>query len=220
MKLHDFNPGSSKPLLHLGHANGFPPATYLPMVEPLTRDYHLVSLLARPFWHNTPAEWLRDWSQLSEDLAEGLEHLGAKGIVGVGHSLGGVQTLMAAVNHPRLFSKIVLIDPTMLPPAYLWKVRLFKIFGKETRGSLVEGALRRRRHWESVETAFQSFKEKPLFRLWPEGTIRAYAESMTKDSPEGGVDLAYPPEWEAQIYRTIPTDVWGYAKRLSLPTLV
>src|SRR3970040_2009458 len=43
---------------------------------------------------------------------------------------------------------------------------------------------------------------------------------MTGPSPDGGVQVIYSPEWEARIYRTIPTDVWKYAKLLRLPTLV
>jgi 2-(acetamidomethylene)succinate hydrolase len=43
---------------------------------------------------------------------------------------------------------------------------------------------------------------------------------MTAHSEEGGVKLIYSPEWEAQIYRTIPTDVWKQVKELRKPTLV
>jgi pimeloyl-ACP methyl ester carboxylesterase len=43
---------------------------------------------------------------------------------------------------------------------------------------------------------------------------------MTAPSPEGGVSLIYTPEWEAQIYRTIPTDVWAFAAKVQKPLLV
>jgi pimeloyl-ACP methyl ester carboxylesterase len=59
-----------------------------------------------------------------------------------------------------------------------------------------------------------------LFKIWPEETVRAYVESITRPSPHGGVELAYPPEWEARIYQTIPTDVWKFARKLTQPTLV
>ena len=90
----------------------------------------------------------------------------------------------------------------------------------EARTELVQGALRRRRHWESREQAYQSFKEKPLFKKWPDEILRAYVEGMTAPSEKEGVQLTYSPEWEAQIYRTIPTDVWKKAAQLSQPTLV
>jgi pimeloyl-ACP methyl ester carboxylesterase len=50
--------------------------------------------------------------------------------------------------------------------------------------------------------------------------VKSYVDSVTGPSPEGGVQLIYPPEWEARIYKTIPTDVWKFAKVLQQPTLV
>ncbi|HEY5039823.1 MAG TPA: alpha/beta hydrolase [bacterium] len=219
-KLFEFNPGSSKPPLHFAHANGFPPETYKAPLEPLLPDYRVISLRARPLWGNTPPEWLKNWSQLADDLLEGLKESGIQKVVGVGHSLGGVATLYAALKQPSLFTHIVLIDPTMLSPGLLRKVRWMKLFGWEARNQLVEGALRRKRNWESVEAAYEYFKGKPLFKNWPDETIRAYAQSMTVPSMEGGVEIAFPPEWEARIYRTIPTDVWKCAKLLQHRVLV
>jgi len=220
LKIYDFNPDSTKPFLHLAHANGFPPETYRSTLQPLLSDYHVISFPARPLWGDTPAAWLKDWSQMSKDMVEGLVGMGIKKTVGIGHSLGGVLTLYAAVERPDLFSKIVLIDPTMLPPRTLWKVKWCKFLGLEFRSELVQGALRRRRQWESTEAAYQYFKSRPLFKKWPDETVKAYAKNMTGPSSEDGVQLIYPPEWEAQIYRTIPTDVWKFVGFLQRPTLV
>lgn len=219
LKFHDFNPGSDKPLLHLAHANGFPPATYAKALEPLLTDFHVISFHARPFWGG-PADSLKDWSVFGEDLLAGLKSLSVRKVVAIGHSLGGVATLYAAAREPELFSHVILIDPTMLAPALLWKVRLFRWMGFEARRKLVQGALRRRRQWASREEAYRSFKEKALFKKWPDELVWAYVDGMTAPSQEGGVKLIYPPEWEAQIYRTIPTDVWKYVARLTQPVLV
>jgi pimeloyl-ACP methyl ester carboxylesterase len=35
-----------------------------------------------------------------------------------------------------------------------------------------------------------------------------------------GTHLIYPPEWEAEIFRTVPTDVWRLPKHLRTPTLI
>ena len=199
MNFYDFNPGSSKPVVHIAHANGFPPATYQLAVKPLLDHFHVVSL--------------------SKDLIEGLEQFGQP-VIAVGHSLGGVATLMAATERPELFSQVVLMDPTMLPPDLLRKFWWMKLFGMTPRIDLVEGALCRRRHWESREIAFSSFKGKRLFEKWPEEIFVAYVEGMTRVNPQGGFDLAYSADWEAQIYRTIPTDVWKWVPQLQQPTLV
>jgi pimeloyl-ACP methyl ester carboxylesterase len=150
----------------------------------------------------------------------GLKEMSAQKVIAIGHSLGGVATLYAAVREPELFSHVILIDPTMLPPAFLRKVWFLKWFGIETRKELVRGALRRRRQWAGREEAYQSFKTRPLFKQWPDETLWAYVEGMTAPSKTGGIELIYPPEWEARIYQTIPTDVWKFAARLTQPTLV
>jgi pimeloyl-ACP methyl ester carboxylesterase len=220
MKYFDFNPDSDKPLVHLAHANGFPPPTYQKALDPLLPYYHVVSFPVRPLWGDTPPGWLKDWSQLSDDLLEGLKRIGAQKVIGIGHSLGGVLTLYAAVKRPDLFSHVILIDPTMLAPKLLWQIRFMKLFGLEARSYLIKGALRRKRTWESREEAYQHFRSRSLFRDWPDEIIEAYIDSMTASSANGGVCLIYPPEWEAQIYRTIPTDIWKFAAMLQQPTLV
>jgi pimeloyl-ACP methyl ester carboxylesterase len=219
-KYFDFNPGSDKPLVHLAHANGFPPQTYQKALQSLLPQYHVISFPARPLWGDTPPEWLKHWSQLSDDLLEGLRSFKNQKIIGIGHSLGGVLTLYATVKQPDLFSRIILIDPTMLAPKLLWQIKLMKFFGLEARSYLIKGALRRKGTWENREEAYQHFRSRSLFKNWPDEVVEAYIGSMTVSSPTGGVYLIYPPEWEAQIYRTIPTDIWKFAALLQQPTLV
>ena len=216
----DFNPDSPRPLLHLSPANGFPAATYRKILEPLLASHHAVSLPMRPLWGDTPPRWLKHWDQMAEDLAGGLAELGAKGIIGVGHSLGGVLTLAAAVRHPELFSRVILLDPTLLAPGFLWKIRLLRCVGFEARSFLVKGALKRKRNWGSAEEAYVYFRSRRLFADWTDEIVRTYVENNTAPSRDGGVALVYPPEWEARIYQTLPTDVWKSAAKLRQPTLV
>jgi pimeloyl-ACP methyl ester carboxylesterase len=95
-----------------------------------------------------------------------------------------------------------------------------KVFGMDARSYLIKGALRRKKNWESAEEAFRYFRGRNLFRNWTDEAVRIYTQGMTAPSPEGGVSLIYPPEWEAQIYRTIPTDVWAFAAKVQKPLLV
>lgn len=220
MKFHDFNPDSDKPLIHLAHANGFPPVTYQKAIQSLLPHYHVISFFARPLWGNTPPEWLHHWSQMADDLVESLKKFSPKKIIGIGHSLGGVLTLYAATKELDIFSRVILIDPTMLAPNILLKIKFMKLFGLETRYHLVKGALRRRRTWESTKAAYEYFRGRALFKNWSDEIVKLYAVSMTGAVPEGGVQLIYSPEWEARIYKTIPTDVWKFAALLQQPTLV
>ena len=47
-----------------------------------------------------------------------------------------------------------------------------------------------------------------------------YVDAGTRLRPDGLLELAYPPEWEAHIFATLPTDVWRGMGRLRVPALV
>ena len=220
MRLYEFNPSSTKPLLHLAHANGFLPQTYQESLKPLLNDYKIISFYPRSLWGDTDPKWLKHWSQMADDLIASLDGIKVKGIIGIGHSLGGVLTLYAAVKRPDLFSKVILIDPTMLPPKLLWQIRLMKLIGLDARSALIKGALRRKRNWDSAKAAYEYFRGRQLFKNWSDAVVKAYVESITEPALDGSIRLSYPPEWEARIYKTIPTDVWKSAKLIQQPTLV
>jgi pimeloyl-ACP methyl ester carboxylesterase len=216
--LYDF--GGQGPVLHLAHANGFPPATYRPLAETLSDHFRVIALPARPLWPGSRPESAPDWHTLADDLIAGLDELGLRGIVGVGHSLGGVYTMFAAIRRPKLFRAVVLIDPVILPPAYLWVLRLMRRLGLGQRQPLVRGALRRRRSWPSREVCYERFRGKSLFANWPDASLHAYVQGGTRPRVDGQVELVYPVEWEAHIFSTPPVDVWRYVPKLRTRTLV
>lgn len=215
---HDF--GGDGPLVHFAHANGFPPATYRPFIATLTDRYHVIGLPARPLWPGSRPEEISGWHPMAEDLIRALDGLKARGIFGVGHSMGGVLTLWAAIQRSDLFRAVVLIDPVILPPHYLWVARAMRRLGLVYRHSLIWRTLRRRRTWPDRKACFRYFREKPFFARWPDESLWAYVEAGTRERPEGGVELVYSPEWEARIFALIPTDVWRAVPRLRTPALV
>jgi pimeloyl-ACP methyl ester carboxylesterase len=216
--LHDL--GGEGPVIHLAHANGFPPGTYDPLGEVLAQNYHVVGLPARPLWPNSLPEHAPTWHTLADDLIEGLNTLGLSDIIGVGHSLGGVCTMLAAVQSPDLFRVLVLIDPVILPPIVLWVLKLTRMLGLGQRQPLVRSALRRRRIWPSRQACFEHYRAKQLFSPWSDRSLWAYVKAGTRFLPDGQVELVYPLQWEAHIFATAPTDVWRYVAKLTTPTLV
>lgn len=49
---------------------------------------------------------------------------GLSQVVGAGHSMGAVATMFAALKQPSLFTKLVLIEPVILPPDFIAQARL------------------------------------------------------------------------------------------------
>ncbi len=218
-RVYEFNQNAGKPLINLAYANGFPPQTYQYALKPLFDDYRVVSIHARPLWGDCPPESLTNWEQLGDDLLTGLEQFTAEPVIGIGHSVGGVATIYAAIKRPDRFRALILIEPTLLAPHRLLALRLLHGGRREARHPLIEGALRRRRSWDSTEAAYEYFKGKKLFARWPDAVIRSYAESLTPGE-DGKVFLMWSPEWEAQIFRTLATRVWQLPGKLKPPTLL
>lgn len=228
--------GGDGPVVHLAHANGFPPGAYRPLAKALAYNpstsseqrpsagsgqrYHVIGLPSRPLWPGSRPERLSNWRSLTDDLIQGLDDLGLRSIVGVGHSMGGVFTLEAAVRRPDLFRAVALIDPVILPQTWLWMVRLFRLLRLERRLPLVRGALRRRRVWPNRQICYEQYRGKPFFATWPDGSLRAYVEAGMRQRADGQVELVYPPEWEARIFATTPSDVWRIVPRLRVPALI
>ncbi len=215
--------GGSGPLIHLALANGFPPEVYRPLLGPLTARYRVVCLLPRPLWNPPPdPAGLTSWRQFAADLLEGLRAHDLSDVIAIGHSMGGVHSLLAALAEPRRFRALILLDPTLLPPPLLMAIRLLRALGMGRRFPLVQGALRRRAHFASAEEAFTYWRSKPLFRDWSDEVLRLYVEGLTCPSSHGGVTLRWSPQWEARAYQTILTDVWCEVPRLRglLPVLV
>lgn len=217
-QIYDF--GGDGPLVHLAPANGFPPATYRQLVAALHECFHVLSLWPRPLWPGSDPRSAPTWRVLADDLLAGLDGLGLRGIVGVGHSIGGVLTLMAAVRRPDLFERVVLLDPVLLPPRWLAWLRLARWAGLGGRQPLVQAALRRRRTWPGAQACFDHWRSRQLFARWPDSAVWDYVRAGTRPRADGQVELVYPPEWEAHVFATVPTDVWRDVPCLRTPALV
>lgn len=215
--------GGSGAALNLLPANGFPPQTYLPMLRPLMATHRVISLPPRALWPDEPLpEPTRHWDMLAEDLLAGLRTYNLTNVVAVGHSFGGVASLLAAAAEPERFRALILLDPTIFQPDWMRGMAQAQADGSITEFPLAKGASRRKRSFESAEAAYQYFKGKPLFADWPDETVRLYAESGTRPAANGdGVELVWSPGWEAYYFMTAYTDTWNDVPKLrgKLPVL-
>ena len=48
-------------------------------------------------------------------------------MIGMGHSIGAIVTLRAALREPTLFRALVLIDPVLLPRKRMLELRLLRL---------------------------------------------------------------------------------------------
>ncbi len=208
--------GGNGPLLHFAHANGYPPGSYRLFINELRSYYHVLAMQQRPLWANANPQEMTDWQLFADDLIRFLDQQRLQNIIGVGHSMGAVATMFAALRRPELFRALVLIEPVFLPPHILQMTAANP--EAAALAPLVQNALHRRRHWASRQEAFDRFRRKEVFRRWSDEALWDYVNHATREA-ENGFVLAFPREWEAQIYSHPPLTVWEDVPRLTHPTL-
>jgi pimeloyl-ACP methyl ester carboxylesterase len=214
--------GGTGTVIHLAVANGFPPETYAPLLEPLTTHYRVLSLPPRALWQDPPLPaTMRSWRGIADDLLAGLRAHHLTDVIAVGHSFGAVASLVAAALEPSRFRALVLLDPTVFPPPQMFAIGMMQTFGMQSRMPLVNGALKRRARFDTLDEAFTYWRGKRLFNDWSDDALRLYTESVLQPAQNGGLVLRWSPEWEARYYQTILTTTWGYIQQLrgKLPML-
>lgn len=205
------------PILSLAPANGFVPETYLPMLKPLMTDYRVLSTPPRALWNEgEPPEITPEhsWYDLSVDMLNTYEHFGLKDVIAIGHSIGGVMTILAAIQRPDLFKAIILLDPVIASPAICAWVKNEQAQGKIAAFPLADLARRRKNQFESVDAAFENFHGKSIFKNWSDEVLRLYVEHGTIEC-NGKRCLKFSPEWEAFYYSTYYPHIWDELPKLA-----
>ncbi|MCP3145218.1 alpha/beta fold hydrolase [Pyxidicoccus xibeiensis] len=212
--------GGTGPVLHLAHANGFPPGTYRKLIEQLKPRYHVFTLRSRCLVPGANPLEMAGWDDMADDLSRALRARGLSGVLGVGHSMGGVATLLASAKEPDLFRAVVALDPVLVTGARLAALRVLTLLGLRSRVPPASLARRRREVWNSRDLAWLTYRKKPLFARVDSETLRDYVAHGLVEQPEGGFRLAIPREWEARVFETYARDVWGELRSVKVPTLV
>jgi pimeloyl-ACP methyl ester carboxylesterase len=216
--------GGSGISIHFSHANGYPPACYQPLLALLSREYHVISMLQRPLWPDSNPEEIKDWRPFTTDLLAFLDQQSLNSSIAIGHSLGGITSLRAAILEPNLFKALVLIDPVLFSPKFILARRLIWSMDMVYRyHPLIKATRYRRREFADLESLFTGFRHKPVFRYMDDDSLRAYVKGITTPKPGGGYRLTFSPEWEMRIYATgiwKDMDLWRKIHNLKIPVLV
>lgn len=217
--------GGVGPALTFAHANGYPPAAYRALLSNLAARFHVTALAFRPLWPDGQSavqpEDLRDWTPFAQDVIQFVEEQGGHGVIGVGHSLGGVSTLAAALQRPELFRAVILLDPVVMRQRMLWLWNTVRRLGLAHRmHPLIPNTVRRRRVFASAEEMFARYRRAPVFARLSDAVLRDYVNALARPRADGQVELAYTPEWEVAIYANGPLNLWRPMEQLRVPLLV
>ncbi|MFI4940059.1 MAG: alpha/beta fold hydrolase [Burkholderiales bacterium] len=204
----------SRDILHFSHGNGFPAACYHKFLGYLKPDFHIGSINC--IGHDPAYPVTDGWPHLVAQLIDYLTANCRAPVVGVGHSLGGYLTFMAAVQRPELFKCIILLDAPILGYFQGTAFGMLKSLGLADSFTPAHATRNRQREWPSAEDMVKHFQRKKIFRYFDPDCLRDYAKfGAVKE--EGHVRLLFDPEIEYQIYRSMPHDLAYYCNRLKVP---
>jgi pimeloyl-ACP methyl ester carboxylesterase len=92
-------------------------------------------------------------------------------LVGIGHSMGGNHLSTLALMHPRLLSKLVLIDPVI------------NRSDVRQKPDIVRASTFRQDFWPSREVAQKSFLKSKFYQTWDKRVFARWMEFGLRDLP-------------------------------------
>lgn len=206
----------ARPLLVFAHANGFPGAVYRRLYAGLERAFDLAWLPA--IGHDPRRPVTEGWPHLIEELLEFTErHARGRRVLGMGHSLGGYLTCLAAIERPDLYRAIIVLDAPMLGGLRGAAFAALKRVGLADRVTPARSARRRRSDWPDRAAALAHFRGRGAFRAIDEEGLSDYVAHALRPGADGALELLFDPGIEASIYRSLPHDMGRRLRALRVP---
>lgn len=190
---------ASKPPALLVHGTGFVAEVWDQVARGLAHRYTVYGIDRRGHGaSHKPSHDQYHFLDFASDVCAVVETLGLADIFGVGHSAGATDLLIAAHIMPGRFSRLFVMEPTIMDPRARSDGGL-----SDNAAASVQGTLRRQPEFESATTAFNRYRAAPAFAVWSEDALRAYIRHGFETLPDGRVRLLCRPDIEAAMLRPI-----------------
>jgi len=202
------------PPVVFSHGNSFPASTYRVVLDSL-RDRGFEVDAVEKFGHDPKYPVTDNWPHLVQQLADfAQQHAGRAGrpVFLVGHSLGGILSLMCAALHPELACGVVLLDSPILSG---WRANTLNVVKRTPlMKSVSPGAIshRRRNSWAHREAVVEHFRSKKAFAKWDEQVLHDYIDHGTFEG-ENTRELSFDRNVETAIYNTLPHNLGALLRR-------
>lgn len=206
------------------HANAYPPECYRHLLSQFAENHRVRAMKMRPLWQSSSnAAALPSWHQLSSDFLVWLNTVVEEPIVAMGHSLGAIVALRAALKETGRFRALILLDPVLLTRGRIlaWRLARHLPMGHPLQGAIHRAEMRRR-VFRDVDEAFIAYRRRPIFRELSDERLREVIDGLLEER-DGRFELRYSPAWEARIYATAvwnDGDLWERLPNLDVPTLI
>ncbi|PSO18038.1 alpha/beta hydrolase [Bradyrhizobium sp. MOS003] len=179
------------------HGTGFVADVWEEIARDLASSYTVYALDRRGHGasHKPGAYHFLDYA---EDVCGVIDALDLHDVYGIGHSAGATDLLLAAKLLPGRFTRLFVMEPTVMDP------RAARTGGLNDESvARLQGTLRRRAEFESADAVFARYRAAPSFSDWTETSLQAYVRHGFTTLDDGRVRLCCTPEIESSILRPI-----------------
>lgn len=201
-------------LIHFAHGNGFPALCYKQMLDHLQArfDYCFVDRIG----HDPLYPVGENWYNLVNEVLASIKRQTNQPVIAVGHSLGGILSLLAAIEQPDLFKAVIMLDSPLIGPFKSSMLKLAKSLGIIDRITPAFRSKGRREYWQDHDQLIGYLKTRDLFKTFTDECLNDYI-TYGLEYKEDGYYLRFDRHIEYQIYRTIPHVIPQYKGRLLIP---
>jgi pimeloyl-ACP methyl ester carboxylesterase len=190
------------PTIVFSHANGFPAGTYKQLFKAWRQAGFRVEAVEQ-FGHDPRYPVTNNWPRLRDQLIDFIDgEVGGPALL-VGHSLGGLLSLMVASKRPDLAQALVLLDSPVFTGWRAHSVHMLKASGLFAKVSPGRVSQARRHEWPSRRAVAEHYGAKALFARWDPRVLADYVACGT-ERRGGKTVLAFDRDIETRIYNTLP----------------
>jgi len=205
--------------INFAHANGFPAGSYQSLFNCFEENVKIIAL--DKFAHNPMFplndNWLNQVDELIDYAQQHKKNEDYSGrMVAMGHSFGAVISYLACCKRPDLFDQLIMLDPPLITglASMVFKVaKNTRWIDKITPSGITQI---RKSSWHLEDDLVAYFKRKNLFKDMQIECIRDYVDSVTHEI-DGRRKLHFDINIEANIFRTIPTNLKQHYGQLKIP---
>ncbi|HHT0593081.1 TPA: alpha/beta fold hydrolase [Legionella anisa] len=203
-----------KELIHFAHGNGFPALCYKQMLDQLEKefDYCYIDKIG----HDPLFPVGENWHNLVLEVIASVKKQADRPVVAVGHSLGGILSVLAAAEQPELFKAVIMLDSPLIGTFKSSMVRLAKALGIIDRVTPAFRTRSRRIYWKDHDQLMSYLKTRELFKTFTDACLNDYI-TYGLEYKDDGYHLRFDRHIEYQIYRTIPHIIPNYEGKLLIP---
>lgn len=207
--------------LVFSHANGFGAGCYRVLFESWRAAGWQVFALPE-FGHDPAYPVSSNWPHLRDQLIHFIERevqpsMPQTGpVMLVGHSLGGMLSLLAASRRPDLAQGLLMLDSPIVGGWRAHSIRVAKATRLIQRVSPGKVSRQRRHEWPSREAVHAHFASKHKFARWDPRVLADYVASGFEERSDGKTHLKFRREVETRIYDTLPHHLDSLLKRRPL----